>query len=495
MEPIAILKEAQKAVPAVKFALGVAGIAAAVALVVGVIKDVKVAIFGTIIMLGLMFILLVFSSIARKATSKVTQGFAYILAGFFVLMIMGTTFFLFTSAFFAYPRPINQLFSGSIIIEGPTPTPTPMRAESEFVTILRRKGSEWVDRVFTAQAANGGIKESPSASEATTQVWTTAQCLMGILSTQIDLEKYVPKIKAAFNFIHNMRRIDPTEGWNLYGDKSIYTVTEINSWVTLAHIKSLESETRIWDDSERQEILNRIVRDLAEIKQRQDAAGGWKPIKDDDPNFTRTYSTVMALWSLIEARKSPVVYQQISNQYDESIRKGVNWLLRTYKEGQGWIQNPNRVGQVGRFDGLTAQTLFVLSRAETMEICAYIKNEQICKNAKKDFIKNKQFATWSIEKDNSSVPDPDVRFPNTEFTAEGSTFLWFPWVLAELTQISVDKNMLPDERKAAAQLRLDILNSNAERLEHYVETANLMYLLGENLFCISFYVDHVQPNN
>jgi hypothetical protein len=119
MEPFALLREARKAVPAVRFALGVAGVAAAVALVVGVIKSPAVAVFGTIIMLGLMFVLLVFSSIARKTTSPITQTFAHVLTGFFVLMIMVTTIFLFTSTFFSYPRPINQL----LVITPPTHTP------------------------------------------------------------------------------------------------------------------------------------------------------------------------------------------------------------------------------------------------------------------------------------------------------------------------------------------------------------------------------------
>jgi len=44
-------------VPAVKFALGVAGVAAVVA-IVGGFEDYRVAVFGTTIMFGLMFVLL-----------------------------------------------------------------------------------------------------------------------------------------------------------------------------------------------------------------------------------------------------------------------------------------------------------------------------------------------------------------------------------------------------------------------------------------------------
>lgn len=54
---LSILKEAIKAVPAVRFALGVAGIAAAVAIVYGLISDLRVAVLGPILMFGLMIVL------------------------------------------------------------------------------------------------------------------------------------------------------------------------------------------------------------------------------------------------------------------------------------------------------------------------------------------------------------------------------------------------------------------------------------------------------
>ena len=240
-----------------------------------------------------------------------------------------------------------------------------------------------------------------------------------------------------------------------------------------------------------------MVRDLEETNGRQDSSGGWTPIKEDNADFTRTYSTVMALWSLIEARTSPSVSQRIGTKYDEKMRQGINWLLRSYKEGQGWVPNPNRVGQKDRFEGLTAHVLFVLSRAETVDALSYIKSDQTYGTAKRDFIKNKQFAEWSIEENNSHLPDADLRFVNTEFLAEGSTYLWFPWTLVELAQLSSDQALSADERKAATQLRLDMLNTNSEKLENYVESANLMYVLGENLFCVSAYLNQTaesKPN-
>ncbi len=369
----------------------------------------------------------------------------------------------------------------------------PAHSETQITDVFRGKTGAWVDRIFLAQVPKGGIKEL-SAEDESAQVWSTAQCIASVLASQKkDLGPYVAKIKKAFGFIEETRRTDPSPGWNYYGNSSPFTVTEITGWVVLAQIKSVESKTQIWDATEREEILKRIVRDLDELKFRQDNNGGWRTIRDDQPGFIRTYSSMIALWSLIEARRSPAVYEKVGSRYDDSIRRGLNWFLLTYKPGQGWVQNPNRVGQVAAYEGLTTQALFVLSRAETMDAFSFIKFEQVYINAKKELIANRQLATRSVDKDNSSIPDIDIRFGGSEFMAEGSTFLWFPWTLAELSQLSRDESLTPDDRKAAATLRSDILNSNYDRLQNFVETANLMYIVAENLFCASVYLETTQP--
>jgi class 3 adenylate cyclase len=371
----------------------------------------------------------------------------------------------------------------------PAETAQTAKQEAEFKTLLQRKADDWVQTVFDAQASNGGIKMSPSSSDATTQVWQTAQCLVAALSAKKDLSTNTPKLKEGLKYLEGLHRMTPAEGWNLYGNSNQFTITEIAGWVTLANIKSLDSPTRIWTDAEREEVGKRIIRDLDEIIRRQDPGGGWRPIKDNNPEYTRTYSTVIALWSLIEAKSSPSLTDKIGSKYDENIRQGINWLLRGYGPGQGWVPNPNRVGQRNRFDGLTAHALFVLSRAERLPAFSFTKNDNVYRTARQDFIKNRQLASWSIDSNDSHMPDADLRFLGTEFLAEGSTFLWFPWSLVVLSQLSNDPDLSNDERQAATQLRLDILNRNSDKLDKYVETANLMYVLGENLYCVSVYLE------
>lgn len=396
-------------------------------------------------------------------------------AGVAIIILLGAAYFL-----------KDWMAAGTLPTAGTRP-------ESDFVALFDRKKDAWAERIMSSQAPSGGIKASPSDRDITHQAWATAQCMVAVLEAGSKLDVYAPRIKKAFEYIESERRTSPTEGWSLYGHEGDkYTITEVAGWVTIAHIKSLDSKVPIWTESERAGVLARIERDLVSIIKRQDSDGGFRPIIDEDPEYSRTYSTVIALWSLLEAHRSPAVYARVGTRYDENIRRTINWLMRTYKEKQGWVQNPNRMGQTARFDGLTAQTLFTLAHAAEIDTFAYVRNEHTYKLAQTEFVGNKQFASWSVAKDNSSIPDGDVRFPGTGFIAEGSTFLWFPWVLLELTEISTDQTLPAQIREEAAALRLQILNANYERLEDYVEIGNFSYIMAENLFCGAHYVKQMR---
>jgi hypothetical protein len=100
--PIDILRAAIKAVPAVKWALGIAGIVAAIAIIEGFKIDLRVAVFGTVIMLILMTLLVIFA----KAAGSGVVGFAgpaFVLTWFSLFLMMATATALFTSVFFKWP--------------------------------------------------------------------------------------------------------------------------------------------------------------------------------------------------------------------------------------------------------------------------------------------------------------------------------------------------------------------------------------------------------
>lgn len=122
--PIRILKDAQESIPAVRYAAGVAGLAAVVAIVAGFQLDYRVAVFGTLVVFGLMFVLLIFSSLVSHSGPALV-GPARFAAWSFLVLTVAASLFLMTSYFFSWPRPL-----GSYVGIPPTPepievTPTP----------------------------------------------------------------------------------------------------------------------------------------------------------------------------------------------------------------------------------------------------------------------------------------------------------------------------------------------------------------------------------
>lgn len=100
--PLKILREATKAVPAVRYALGVSGLAGAIALIFSFGLSPKVALWGLIAMLFLMALLLVFARL-----STLPQGHFLVPALIFlyttVTLFAFTGIFFFTSVFFKWP--------------------------------------------------------------------------------------------------------------------------------------------------------------------------------------------------------------------------------------------------------------------------------------------------------------------------------------------------------------------------------------------------------
>ena len=68
--PIAFLREAITAVPAVKYALGVGGIVAAIAIIFTFGIDARIAVIGTIVMLLIMSVLVIFARMSTVADAR-----------------------------------------------------------------------------------------------------------------------------------------------------------------------------------------------------------------------------------------------------------------------------------------------------------------------------------------------------------------------------------------------------------------------------------------
>lgn len=109
--PIELLREATKAVPAVKYALGIGGVLAVVALVYSFKIDPRVAFVGTIVVLVLMGVLVVFARMA--ALSGARLHYPVLVFTWFVLsLFMATTISLFASVFFKAPVDLQYWITG-----------------------------------------------------------------------------------------------------------------------------------------------------------------------------------------------------------------------------------------------------------------------------------------------------------------------------------------------------------------------------------------------
>ena len=106
---MAFIREAVQAVPAVKWAVGVGGIAAVVALISTPVFGLppKLAAVGVTVMLVLMVLLVIFAQAAKFKKDLVAP--AKVFTWFCLFLFMAASSLLLTSAFFDLPRPLSQL--------------------------------------------------------------------------------------------------------------------------------------------------------------------------------------------------------------------------------------------------------------------------------------------------------------------------------------------------------------------------------------------------
>jgi hypothetical protein len=125
MQPAKVLNEAIKAVPAVKYALGIGGVIAVIAIIKGFGIDYKVAGFGAVIMLVLMTMLVIFAKLTAKPDSDFHLP-AVIFTWFALVLTMATAVLLFTSVFLGKPLDLQygKTNQGSFGDLGPADTLT-----------------------------------------------------------------------------------------------------------------------------------------------------------------------------------------------------------------------------------------------------------------------------------------------------------------------------------------------------------------------------------
>lgn len=384
----------------------------------------------------------------------------------------------------------------------------------DLKAFARKEAGEWRDALLKTQRPTGGVPTTALDPQAPTQVWTTAQVLEAALTTREPIApNEAAKMRGAFNYMEQARIQTPPGGWGYFEDWQT-GVTEIAGWVGLAEIASLDPDrpSAIWEPAAVPAMVGRVESIVQMLVASQQNDGGWGPTADSSsPGLSRTYSTTMAVWCLVEARHSEAMRARMGDTYDSAIHNGLVWLTSTYRETPvgggvgarplGWVPNPTRHIQNERFLGLTGQVLYVLSRAETLPPFADIRTMQTYVHAKEAFLADPDFGARAID-DNNRLHDNDRyiqkqpgRTPAAAgcvcqpFTIESSTFLWYPWSLAAARALAEQHSLAPEQRTKAARI--------ADRLEARLTEARALvgtgfyYLAAE--FIIGGSINNARP--
>jgi hypothetical protein len=384
------------------------------------------------------------------------------------------------------------LLAGGSIFAGIPPKP------NVFV-FLSKEANLWDRALLDLNVKGGGLKTSKFDPSAEPQVWSTAQALTGIMIngatglTETDGEQ----IREHLEYIEEARiKKDikkEEEGWG-YFQQMNWGVTEIAGWVVLAYLASTKANIvdLVWrNDSEK--AFQRIALYLELLKNRQLTNGGWTPIsRKDNEKFARTYSTTMALWALIEAKKHPEMGRRIGTDYSKAIGSGIRWLLAKYdKEVNSWVPNPERSWQTEKFAGLTAQVLYVLERAKP-EFESLLQldpsYERALQQFKRSLAGDKAGSSENLmsrpANRNDRMHDGDNYLRPSEFMLEGSTFLWFPWSLALCSELS-GRVGTDIETTRNCNLLLGRVNDLTSFVKHEPST----YVMAESLIAIQLQIE------
>jgi hypothetical protein len=120
---MALLREAVKAVPAVRYALGIGGVLAAISLVFVLKLDPRIAFIGIIVTLIFMSILVLFANGAAAKNANIRLP-SLVFTWFSLMLFMATGACLFTSLFFSWPLNLTTW----IVQAQVTPTVVPTEA-------------------------------------------------------------------------------------------------------------------------------------------------------------------------------------------------------------------------------------------------------------------------------------------------------------------------------------------------------------------------------
>ncbi|MDM8542252.1 hypothetical protein QUF90_14315 [Desulfococcaceae bacterium HSG9] len=115
IDPIKILRDSIKLVPSLKYALGIAGIVSVLSIISALKVDYKIALFGTIIMLVLMVLLVIFAKLSTLENEIKKPAVVFLWFSIIIIMIISSL--LISSVFFKTPVNLRYWLDNSKKVE------------------------------------------------------------------------------------------------------------------------------------------------------------------------------------------------------------------------------------------------------------------------------------------------------------------------------------------------------------------------------------------
>ena len=373
----------------------------------------------------------------------------------------------------------------------------------QFAPLVKRQLNNYIETLVNQQVVggsdDGGFRFSQTSMSNEPQVWTTAQCLVALLQQEPSVvKKHAPTLRRAFDYIARSRLKSPERGWG-YMQAMNWGVTEIDAWVAVAYIYSLrvDNAALIWTTRELPDVIARTRIALDLLLERQFGEGGWSAIeKTSNPKHMRTYSTIMALWAIVEAQQNGDVFVGDEARLRAALASGVKWIMASYTTNasgfSGWWPNPSSGSSAGGYPGLTAQTLFVLSKVEQSN--PFVGADPRYKDAIEAFVTlafegnaiSPAFAKRKIG-DNERPHDADGYFSGRTETAEQSTFLWYPWTIAMATELAHNR-VLRDYQHERLHNLLSMLFKREDEESKFVRNDAAIYPTAEFALAAGYYL-------
>jgi len=281
------------------------------------------------------------------------------------------------------------------------------RADSWLLSL--RPGVQHQQDLWTTMGAVGTLFGAPEASDA-------------------QLRRLLPTIDRMFDPDAPIEREGVKLGWvSVKGDPT--TIGEPALWLAIALMRSI-ARPGFLTPAERVTQLQRLAYVQEALKAfRPTESGGWNMFsRQIDPSDHSAYTSVLALMTLLEARRQGLPWEGSTQRRDELTRRTLDWLVSTYDESgsrAGWRAG---VSTYEHFDGLALQIYAVLLQAEA-EADFVIPSkmlEHMTRHLESCLTRNLQYP---IGRADFRVRCTDIN-GRPALAAQSVSFLWHPWAMS-----------------------------------------------------------------